>query len=224
MKRPGTRSVAVSSHHRSRPPQPALLALLTTVRRVDDAFAALAARHELEDRSGLSPDGLPERYLYSRDLVYRYAFGRWWGEQDLATSDVWVLLNPATGDTEQRRRPTLEKCIRRSRDAGRSGLVIVNLFAYRHTDPKQLQSAADPVGPANDDVLRVLTAGAPRTVAAWGSHGNLHGRSHAVAPLLDDPQCLDTTQHGEPRPPLYVHRDTPFVPWPTPAGATTTHA
>ena len=188
-----------------------------TVQEVDDAFGGLAARHGLEDRRGTSPDGLPERYLYSPDLTYRYAFGRWWGDPDLATSDVWVLLNPATGDTEQRRRPTLEKCIRRSRDAGRSGPVIVNLFAYRHTDPNQLQSAADPVGPANDDVLRVLTAGAPRTVAAWGSHGSLHGRSRAVAPLLDHPHCLGTTRHGEPRHPLYVPADTPLVPWTAPA-------
>ena len=74
---------------------------------MDDAFAALAARHGLEDRAGTSPDGLLERYLYSPDMTYRCAFGRWWDEPDLATSDVWVLLNPATGDTEQRRRPTL---------------------------------------------------------------------------------------------------------------------
>jgi len=184
---------------------------------VDDAFAALAARHGLEDRQGTSPDGLPERYLYSPDMAYRYAFGRWWGEPELATSDVWVLLNPATGDTEQRRRPTLDKCIKRSRAAGRSGLVIVNLFAYRHTDPKTLQHAADPVGPANDDVLHVLTATAPRTVVAWGGGGSLHGRSRAVAPLLDRPLCLGTTRHGEPRHPLYVPGNEQLVPWRTSA-------
>ena len=176
----------------------------------------MAARHGLDDRAGTSPDGSSERYLYSPDLTYRYAFGRWWGEADLATSDVWVLLNPATGDTEPRRRPTLEKCIKRSREAGRSGLVIVNLFAYRHTDPKTLQHADDPIGPANDEVLRVLTAGAPRTLAAWGSHGSLHGRSRAVAPLLDKPLCLGTTAHGEPRHPLYVPGDAQLVPWSTP--------
>jgi hypothetical protein len=180
---------------------------------VGDLFAVLAARHELEDRAGSSHEGLPERYLYSPDMTYRYAFGRWWGDQHLATTDVWVLLNPATGDTERRRRPTLDRCIARSRAAGRSGLVIVNLFAHRHTDPKTLRHAADPVGPANDDVLRQLTATAPRTIVAWGAHGAVHGRSRAVGPQLDQPLCLGTTRHGEPRHPLYVSGGAPIVPW-----------
>jgi hypothetical protein len=182
---------------------------------VADVFAALAGRHGLEDQVGVSPDGLPERYLYSPDMAYRYGFGRWWGDQDLATTDVWVLLNPATGDTEQRRRPTLDRCIARSRAAGRSGLVIVNLFAHRHTDPKVLRHAADPVGPANDAVLRQLTAAVRRTIAAWGAGGRLHGRSRAVAPLLDRPLCLGTTRRGEPRHPLYVPGDAPLIPWTT---------
>lgn len=84
-------------------------------------FAVLAARHNVDERSGVSPDGLPERSLYSPDMAYRCAAGRWWGDEDLAGTDVWVLLHPATGDTEQRRRPTLGKCIARTRATGRSG-------------------------------------------------------------------------------------------------------
>jgi hypothetical protein len=180
---------------------------------VEDVFATLAARHGLAERREISPEGLPERYLYSPDMAYRYGFGRWWGDQDLATTDLWVLLNPATGDTEQRRRPTLERCISRSRETGRSGLVIVNLFAHRHTDPKALRQVADPAGPANDDALRRLTAAATRTIVAWGAGGGLHGRSRAVAPLLDQPLCLGTTRRGEPRHPLYVAGDAPLKPW-----------
>lgn len=176
----------------------------------------LAARHHLDDRPGKSPAGLPERSLYSPDMAYRYAYGRWWGDQDLRTTDVWVLLNPATGDTEQRRRPTLDNCIARSRAAGRSGLVIVNLFAHRHTDPKALRKAVDPVGPANDEALQMLTSAAPRTIAAWGAGGRLHGRSRAVARLLDRPLCLGMTRRGEPRHPLYVPRDARLVPWTVP--------
>jgi hypothetical protein len=180
---------------------------------VSHTFAQRAAAHGLEDRRGRSPDGLPERYLYSRDLEFRYAFGRWWGEADLATTAVWVLLNPATGDTERRPRPTLARCISRSRDTGATGLVIVNLFAFRDTDPRNLRTAADAVGPANDDVLATVTAAGLRTVVAWGSHGGLHGRSAQVGPLLQDPMCLGTTRRGEPRHPLYVAADAPLVPW-----------
>jgi hypothetical protein len=80
-----------------------------------------------------------------------------------------------------------------------------------------LRHAADPVGPANDDALRVLTAAAPRTVVAWGKGGSLHGRSRAVAPLLDRPLSLGTSADGEPRHLLYVPAAAPLVPWAAPA-------
>lgn len=112
-----------------------------------DTFARLASDNDLEDRVGRSLEGLTERYLYSSDMVFRYAFGRWWGDTELGTTAIWVLLNPATGDTEQRHRPTLERCISRSRAAGHTGLVIVNLFALRNTDPRNLRTARDPIGP-----------------------------------------------------------------------------
>jgi hypothetical protein len=183
-----------------------------------DLFAELAAEHALEDREGVSPDGLAERYLYSSDLAYRYAFGRWWKDVDLATTTVWVLLNPATGDTERRPRPTLGRCIARSRDLGATGVLIVNLFAFRHTDPRKLRSTDAPVGPVNDEVLREFTREAAQTIVAWGSHGALRGRSRQVGPLLSDPLCLGTTKHGEPRHPLYVPADAALVPWVAPSG------
>ena len=185
-----------------------------------DRFASLAQEHGLKDEQGRSPDGLAERYLYSSDMVFRYAFGRWWGDPDLAATAVWVLLNPATGDTERRPRPTLGRCISRSRAIGATGLVIVNLFAFRHTDPRELRSAADAEGPANDDVLRVLTSAGQQTIVAWGAHGALHGRSRTVGPLLTEPRCLGITRRGEPRHPLYVPADADLVPWVPPVRAT----
>jgi hypothetical protein len=182
-------------------------------RAVTDTLARLASEYGLKDQAGLSPDGLPERYLYSPDMLFRYAFGRWWGNVDLATTAVWVLLNPATGDTERRHRPTLERCIARSRAAGHTGLAIVNLFAFRDTNPRNLRFAPDAVGPANDDVLRVVTKAGAQTIAAWGAHGRLRGRSEEVGPLLDSPMCLGVTKRGEPRHPLYVPADTRLVPW-----------
>jgi hypothetical protein len=179
---------------------------------VTDLLEDLALKHDLDHRRGESPDGLPECYLYSKDMRYRYAFGRWWGNEDLASTVVWVLLNPATGDTELRRRPTLDRCIAWSR-ADFDGLLIVNLFAYRSTDPRMLRQVVDPVGVANDETLCRSTAGAPRTIAAWGSKGSLRKRSSAVAALLTAPRCLGTTKRGEPRHPLYVPAGTPLDRW-----------
>jgi hypothetical protein len=102
-------------------------------------------------------------------MVFRYAFGRWWGNVDLATIAIWVLLNPATGDTEQRHRPTLERCLSRTRAAGHTELVIVNLFAFRDTNPRNLRTAPDAVGPANDDVLRVLAKERKRSLRGAGT-------------------------------------------------------
>ncbi|MEO3939311.1 DUF1643 domain-containing protein [Dermatophilaceae bacterium Soc4.6] len=178
-----------------------------------DTFARLASDNDLEDRVGRSLEGLTERYLYSSDMVFRYAFGRWWGDTELGTTAIWVLLNPATGDTEQRHRPTLERCISRSRAAGHTGLVIVNLFALRNTDPRNLRTARDPIGPPNNEVLRVFTTAGAQTIAAWGGSGRLNGRSAQVGPLLGSPMCLGTTRDGEPRHPLYVAADTPLVLW-----------
>ncbi len=156
---------------------------------------------------------MPERYLYSRDMTHRYAFGRWWGPSDVDTSDVWVLLNPATGDTELRRRPTLERCLTRSQLDQQTGLIIVNLFAHRDTSPRALKIALDPIGARNDHVLSALTKAGARTIAAWGAGGNLYGRSSQVAKLLDHPLCLGTTRHGQPRHPLYVPAATALEPW-----------
>lgn len=130
--------------------------------------------------------------------------------------DGWVLLNPATGDTERRRRPTLERCIARSREAGRSGVLILNLFAYRDTNPKALASASDPVGPVNDKILMKLSSQVARTIVAWGGGGSRGGRSASVAMSLKDPKCLGTTEQGQPRHPLYVPAATPLQPWPAP--------
>ena len=181
-----------------------------------DLFTALASDYRLFDKNSTSPDGLPARYLYSQDMVYRYAFWRWWGPPDPSTSDVWVLLNPATGDTELRRRPTLARCLARSRADDKTGVIVVNLFAHRDTSPRAHKASAEPIGPANDHVLEVLTRAGARTIAAWGSGGNLYDRSSQVATLLDPPLCLGTTRLGQPRHPLYVSHETRLVPWTAP--------
>jgi len=173
----------------------------------------LGERLSLDLLTDPSPDGLHQEYLYSPDMRYRYAFARWWGSRDLSATTVWVLLNPATGDTEQRRRPTLERCVSWSRSWGAEGLVILNLFAYRATNPRVLRDVIDPIGPVNDRVLARLTAEGERTVVAWGAHGRLLDRSRQVARVLNQPYCLGQTRFGEPRHPLYVASTAALQPW-----------
>ena len=52
---------------------------------------------------------------------------RWWADE--GPLDLWVGVNPRIGDTERRRRPTLERCVAWSRSWGSAGLIFANLFA-----------------------------------------------------------------------------------------------
>ena len=197
------------------------MAVAGSARPADVRLSELGGRLGLDYRQGVGPEGLPEQYLFSPDARYRYAFARWWGTQDLGSATIWVLLNPATGDTEGRRRPTLERCITWSRGWSSTGLVIVNLFAYRATNPRELTAVSDAVGPANDEVLAALTGAGQRTMVAWGARGALRDRSRQVAPVLVDPLCLALTSRGEPRHPLYVRGmagPRPWTPEPDPGG------
>ncbi len=156
-------------------------------------------------------------YRYSTDHTYRYEFRRRWDDGSGKTV-AWVMLNPATGDTDGKGRPTLRRIVGFSKQWGYGGLAIVNLFAYRATKPADLEAAPDPVGPDNDATILRVTDDAELVVCAWGHHGALHGRSREVVAMLDDPMCLGTTRRGEPRHPLYVARDAALVPLAMPPG------
>lgn len=164
--------------------------------------------HTVEHQAGNYRD----RAVYSDDLLYRYEFHRDWGDAQPDRRVVWVLLNPATGDTDGKQRPTLGRCITWSQAWGYSGLTIINLFAFRATKPRDLLGAADPVGEGNDDTIKALTASAHRVVGAWGSHGRLLGRGRQVAGWLPRAVCLGHTSRGEPRHPLYIPTTAALAP------------
>jgi hypothetical protein len=144
-----------------------------------------------------------DTYDYCDDLRYRYRFDRRWGPPDQGGRIVWVGLNPGTGDTERRHRPTLARMVAWSGRWNASALTIVNL-AGRSTDPKALRTAVDPIGTRNDDAILEAVAGAAQVILCWGAHGRLHGRGRIVAEMLPGSLCLGTTARGEPRHPLYV--------------------
>jgi hypothetical protein len=135
---------------------------------------------------------------------YRYALTRRWGRGSAVT---WVMLNPSTADAE-RDDPTLRRVTAFSRAWGFSALSVVNLYAYRATDPRDLFTAADPVGPDNDAHVLRATAESTRTVAAWGAHAR-PDRIASVLTLLGirGLTALALTASGQPRHPLYLRAD-----------------
>jgi hypothetical protein len=158
--------------------------------------------------------------VISADQLYRYRLWRTW-QSDLPAV-VWILLNPSTADSRTDD-PTLRRCMSFARAWGYGGLVIVNLFALRSTDPRRLRQASDPVGPDNDDHIRSAVRTAPLVVLGWGARGNIHGRSTAVLSIIDRicaPHCLGSTRDGHPRHPLYLANDRTPRPYPTTTAST----
>lgn len=154
---------------------------------------------------------------------YRYNLWRHWSREDGYL--VWILLNPSTAD-ERKDDPTVRRCMAFARRWAFGGVEIVNVYALRSTDPRNLWRAADPVGPENDERIRDAIRGGGLIVAAWGAHAKrerveeirkLHdavrGRTASIPPL----QCLGVSKSGAPRHPLYVPGSTPVVDWRPPA-------
>jgi hypothetical protein len=136
---------------------------------------------------------------------YRYTLTRQWEDVGFQRWATWIMLNPSTADAKSDD-PTIRRCISFSKSWGCGGLIVLNLFAFRATDPKALSSADDPVGPENDATLRRYCGTSGITVAAWGVHGVLNGRAAAVLSVLSRTplRCLGVTKENHPKHPLYV--------------------
>jgi hypothetical protein len=150
---------------------------------------------------------------------YRYRLHRTWDARDRILT--CLMLNPSTADAEKND-PTIERCERRARALTFGGLIVVNLFALRSTDPRALATAVrageDPVGPENDAHIDVA-ARQGVVLCAWGRHGMLQRRARVVAERLGerlhvDMFCLGKNADESPVHPLYVPYAQPFVPWP----------
>lgn len=152
----------------------------------------------------------------SDDGLFRYDLLRWWAEPGVngARALRFVMLNPSTADADQDD-PTIRRCVGFAKREGYAGAIIVNLYAFRATDPKDLAAAGYPVGPHNRAILSNhlydSRMGGHPVVAAWG----VNARPDRVRDVLSlvpgvDWRCLGTTKDGHPRHPLYVRGDQPL--------------
>ena len=146
---------------------------------------------------------------------------------------VFLLLNPSVAD-QHRDDPTIRRCVSFTRRFGFARLEVVNLFAFRATEPAALLAAAragvDVVGPGNDLVLPEVFARADALVVGWGGASAprlrdlVVARLPAVSALLGScprvllPQCLGVTSTGMPRHPVRLRADARCVRWSFPGG------
>lgn len=160
--------------------------------------------------------------------TYRYTLTREWDARGLRGCPesgkrlTVVMLNPSTADAEKND-PTIRRVMDFAWSSLFGSILVVNLFAMRATDPRDLSDAADPVGPDNDQHLRAALAAAAQAdlpvLAAWGAHASKKWlgieRADKVLAMVPGVRwvCLGTTKHGSPRHPLYVRATQAMVPF-----------
>jgi hypothetical protein len=138
--------------------------------------------------------------VFSKCRKYRYALWRIWDDSEPYA--MFIGLNPSTAD-ETQNDPTINRCVNYSKKWGYGGLCIVNLFAFRATDPSVMIASDDPIGSDNDNWIKKLSIDAGVIVAAWGNEGSYLGRSKQVIDLVPNLKCININKTGEPFHPLY---------------------
>lgn len=147
---------------------------------------------------------------------YRYLLTRQVGTT-LRTA-TFIMLNPSTADASNDD-PTIRRCIGFARRWGCGRMAVLNLFAFRATDPADLKRAEEPVGPENRDWFERTLLGAAEgpVVCGWGVHGEHRGQDGVVLGWLQafgvQPLALGLTKDGHPRHPLYLSKGAELVPF-----------
>lgn len=155
---------------------------------------------------------------------YKYRYGLLVQWDDHKPIMVWCMLNPSTAD-EDKNDPTIERCERRARKLGFGGLYILNIFAYRATDPKDMKKQKDPQGYWNNHtIVSVIntyldvdtTKQNVNVHCGWGTHGSYRNRGKDVMEIITamgaTPVCLKQNANGSPKHPLYCSYDLNFKP------------
>lgn len=147
---------------------------------------------------------------------YRYSLRRTWDASRAPL--VWLMLNPSTADAEAND-ATITRCINRAMAMRFGGIEVVNLFAWRATEPTELfHVGRDPIGPENERYIEeACSPKGSMIIAGWGNHGSFDRRDEAVIRLvtrdLGRPiHALRVTGQDQPGHPLYIPMTTaPFV-------------
>jgi hypothetical protein len=142
------------------------------------------------------------RYRYSLTIPLESAGG----------TCVFVLANPSTAIVENgvfQSDPTVTRCMNYARAWGFGRVVVVNVRAWRETDPKKVPADPLAIGPENDEWICGLSATANLVVCGWGKLGGARGPK--VLDVIRDvdkvPHALRLNGDGSPCHPLYLPSD-----------------
>jgi len=155
---------------------------------------------------------------------YRYTLLHQWDELFERRRAIFICLNPSTAD-ENKLDPTLTRIKSFSERLGANEFLMLNIFAYRATDPKDMMAVADPIGPENDAHIQTaiteayeLNQGGLDIIGGWGNHGLHRNRQVAflelMLPYRKLPKlniaCLGKNANQTPKHPLYIAANRNF--------------
>jgi len=149
--------------------------------------------------------------IFSPCNQYRYSLSRAWNLNK--KSALFIGLNPSTAD-ETKDDPTIRRSMYYAYQWGFGGLIMVNLFAYRATLPKDLKKAKHPIGEDNNQFILECQRESGIVIVAWGNDGALYNRDKEVLELVSNPMCLKVNQSGQPAHPLYQKKDISPIKYP----------
>lgn len=157
---------------------------------------------------------------------YRWRLDRWW---DATHSRLgFLMLNPSTADATHDD-ATIRKCIGFAQRWGFSGITVVNLYALRSRDPKELvrrhDEGCDIHGERQFEILEAVGRDVEALICAWGCEST----TRQLANYLDNaefsvrvmcqrrsftPEQLGPpTKTGLPRHPLMAPYSSPRIPF-----------
>lgn len=141
---------------------------------------------------------------------YRYTLTRIWDPGLPALA--FIMLNPSTADANTED-PTVRRCLGFARDLGYGTLYVLNAFALRSTDPKELMKRVDPIGMNNDNYISSTLQMADKVIVAWGSDKavTFFNRAYTISELAKSQNmslyALKVNKDGSPSHPLYLAKN-----------------
>ena len=86
---------------------------------------------------------------------------------------------------------------------------MLNIFAYRATDPKDMLKEIDPIGKDNDYWIKQICKKTDKIVCCWGNIGKHQNRSKQVVDMLKDYNLyyLELSKQNQPKHPLYLNSE-----------------
>lgn len=159
---------------------------------------------------------------FSRSMLHRFTLWRAWGDGPRV---AFIGMNPSTA-TATENDPTVTRCINYARDWGFAGMFMLNVMAWRQTDPRLLPPSDLDVAPGENllaifRTVELVRSAGGLVVCAWGAHRRVvrlvaaQGLVERVGPPV---YVLGLTKDGHPRHPLYMRRDLRPARWDPHAG------